>query len=101
MKALAAVLPLLVMPLCERPPVEFQGPSEPAVVIFAHPDVVNGVCHAAGNDLSPYRILACTNSTSGVMLLPDPCLFDDRYAQLVCHERAHLNREDGSRGWRH
>lgn len=101
MKAVLGALPLLLMPECERPPVEFQGPSTPAVVIFAHPDTVNAVCRAAGGYDGPARILACTNAATGVMLFPDPCLFDDPTARLMCHERAHLDREDGSQGWRH
>jgi hypothetical protein len=101
MKALLAASALLVMPPCERPPVEFQGPSVPAVVLFADPETVDAVCREVGGAQAATRILACTNAAAGVMLLPDPCLFDDRYARLACHERAHLDRADGSQGWRH
>lgn len=43
----------------------------------------------------PRRILACTNAKARVMLMPDPCLYDDGYAKLLCHERAHIA------GWEH
>lgn len=101
MKALIAASGLLLMPVCERPPVEYQGESVPAVVLFAHPAVVNRVCQGSNGLEAGQIALACTASPTGVMLLPDPCLFADGYAQLVCHERAHLDRADGSPGWRH
>lgn len=96
-----AVIGLLAMSPCERPPLQYQGESVPAVVIFAHPDVVDAICREAGNQAIPQRILACTNTDKSVMLLPDPCLYADGYAQLVCHEKAHLRRADGSEGWKH
>lgn len=94
---------LLTMLPCERPPVEYQGESVPAVVVFAHPSVVNAVCKSAVGipQDSPRIILACTNPMNSTILLPDPCLFADNYAQLVCHERAHLRRVNGSPGWTH
>ena len=97
MKALAAVLPLLVMPLCERPPVEFQGnPERVAHVIFADPDVVDAVCREAAGYEGEARILGCTQQTTGVVLMPNPCLYEGRYANLLCHEAVgHIN------GWRH
>lgn len=101
MKALLAASGLLLMPPCERPPVEYQGESVPALVLFAHPAVVNEVCQGS-NGIKPGQIaLACTVPSTSAMLLPDPCLFSDGYAQLVCHERAHLRRADGSPGWSH
>lgn len=94
---------LLTMLPCERPPVEYQGESVPARVLFAHPIVVDAVCkQAAGIPVdSPRIVLACTNPANNTILMPDPCLFDDAYAKLVCHERAHLTRADGSPGWSH
>lgn len=101
MKALIAASGLMLMPPCERPPVEYQGDSVPAVVMFAHPGVVHEVCSRHSTLRPGYIALACTNPANGRMLLPDPCLFDDGYGRLVCHEKAHLNRPDGSPGWRH
>lgn len=92
---------LLFMQPCERPPVEFQGESVPARVIFAPPEIVEAICRAAGNQSDPRQILACTNTANNTILLPDPCLYADGYARLVCHERAHLGRADGSKGWSH
>lgn len=94
---------LLTMLPAERPPVQYQGESVDARVIFAHPAMVDAVCKRAGGIPvdSPRLILACTNTLNNTILLPDPCLYADGYAQLVCHERSHLRRADGSRGWVH
>lgn len=101
--AVLAISGLLVMPPCERPPVEYQGESVPARVIFAHPALVDAVCKSAGgiDPASPRLILACTNQNTSTILLPDPCLFEGGYSALLCHEVAHLNRADGSPGWVH
>lgn len=102
MKAIFASAGLLLVPPCERPPLEYQGPSVPAVVMFADPEMVDAVCRRLVPGADPKRtILACTNSATGAMLLPDPCLYDDGFARLACHERSHLRREDGSPGWVH
>ena len=104
MKAAALSLTgLLFMQPCERPPVQYQGESVPALVMFADPVVVDAVCRQAVPNMKddPRQILACTNPANSTMLLPDPCLYADGYAMLACHERAHLNRRDGSRGWVH
>lgn len=101
MKALAlAASGLLLMAPCERPPERFQGESVPAVVYFADPMTVHIVCaEASGQSGVGYQILACTRQDKSIMLLPDPCLFEGEYAALVCHERSHLMRADGSPGW--
>lgn len=88
---------LWVLPV-ERPPVEYQTvPDQPAIVLFADPQVVHQVCgELAGVD--PYdlrKILACANPRNRTILLPSPCLYEDGYAKLVCHEVAHLN------AWKH
>lgn len=104
MKVLAlAASGLLTMLPCERPPIEYQGESVPARVIFAHPAVVDAVCkQAAGIPVAdPRLILACTNPANSTILMPDPCLFDDGYSALLCHEKSHLRRADGSPGWTH
>lgn len=93
---------LLTMLPCERPPVEYQGESVPARVIFADPVAVDAVCRGATGISHQFGIiLACTNSRNSTILLPDACLFEDAYAKLVCHEAAHLRRADGSPGWSH
>ena len=103
MKAmLAASGLLLTMPLCERPPIEYQGESVPAVILFADPAVVDAVCRGLVPNADPTRqILACTNPGNNTILFPDPCLFDDNTAALLCHERSHLRRPDGKPGWVH
>lgn len=91
---------LLTMQPCERPPVQYQGESVPARIVFAPPEVVDAVCRQ--NVPGPIgTILACTNPANSTILMPDPCLYADGYAQLMCHERSHLRRQDGSKGWAH
>ena len=95
-RELIAASGLLLMQPCERPPVEFQGPTGPAVIIFADPATVDSVCREAGNmKADPRQILACTNTANRVMLMPDPCLYEDGFGRLMCHEKSHLN------GWAH
>ena len=104
MKAAAlSVVGLLFMQPCERPPLQYQGESVPARVMFAPPEIVDAVCkRVAGIPVdSPRIILACTNPRNDTILMPDPCLYADGYAQLMCHERSHLRRADGSPGWSH
>lgn len=102
MKVFLAASGLLLVPPCERPPIEFQGPSVPAIVMFADPAIVDAVCRRLVPSANPKRvILACTNPATGAMLLPDPCLYEDGMAKLLCHEVAHLKRADGSPGWVH
>lgn len=104
MKAIAlAVSGLLTVLPCERPPLQYQGESVPARVIFAPPEVVDAVCKSAAGipPDSPRLILACTNSGNSTILMPDPCLYVGTYPALLCHEKAHLRRADGSEGWSH
>lgn len=92
---------LLTMQPCERPPAQYQGESVPARIIFAPPEVVDAVCRRAGASTSPYQILACTNTATNTILFPDPCLYADNTAALLCHEKAHTRRANGSEGWKH
>lgn len=103
MKAAAlSITGLIFMQPCERPPVQYQGESVTARVMFAAPEVVDAVCRGLVPNADPNRqILACTNPGNSTMLLPDPCLYADGMALLLCHERAHLRRADGSPGWSH
>lgn len=73
---------LFVLP-CERPPLEYQGESVPAVVYFAPPQVVDAICKRVAGipPDSPRIILACANSANNTILLP--------------------GRADGSKGWVH
>ena len=100
MKALLAASGFLLMAPCERPPVQYQGPSVPARVLFAPPEVVDAVCRQ-NVPIVIGQILACTNPANSTILMPDPCLYADGYGQLLCHERGHLRRADGSPGWKH
>lgn len=91
---------LLIMQPCERPPLQYQGHSVPARIMFAPPEIVDAVCRQ--NVPTPhFQILACTNPANSTILMPDPCLYEGEYSALLCHERSHLRRADGSQGWKH
>ena len=47
-------------------------------------------------ELCSEAAFACAESPSGVVNIPNPCLYrDDNYARILCHEMGHIN------GWRH
>jgi hypothetical protein len=48
-------------------------------------------CNAYGS----YGTLACTTRKDKVMIMPNPCQYEEDYAQLLCHELGHV------RGWQH
>jgi hypothetical protein len=75
-----------------RPPVRYQGDAE-ATVRFIAPRQVEAAC-SHGRHVAGYVHLACT--TGAVITLPNPCAFrHDWYAELACHEKAHLPQN----GW--
>lgn len=84
------------------PPPEFQGEAQ-GTVFFLSPSDVNNLCGKAVSAPADIYVYACAvkrGENAGVMVLPDPCVYansstDENYAQLVCHETAHL------RGWEH
>lgn len=98
--AVMAVSLALVGPsaaLVEKPPVQFQHPPrEPAVVVWAHPFIVDSFCRSRSDVPADMIVLACTFPGERFQVMPDPCLYpDEYYASLQCHENAHLN------GWQH
>jgi hypothetical protein len=75
-----------------RPPARYQGDAE-ATVRFIAPRMVEDAC-SHGRHVAGYIHLACTEG--GVITLPNPCAFrHDWYAELACHEKAHLPQN----GW--
>lgn len=98
MRELIAALPLIFMPPCERPPLEYQG-AEPITVevTFASPEWVNAECRKrVGREPGPGMVFAaCAGVGRRWAILPDGCLFADGYARVVCHETSH------TRGWFH
>ena len=85
----------------EGAPTEFMEDNY-GVIMTASPQVVNEVCR---NDKTPEDtvILACTLPKERVMIMPNPCLWNDvdPYARLLCHEMAHLPQKDGGKRWVH
>lgn len=87
---------LLTMQPCERPPVQYQGDPGSFTVRLARPEDVDAECRAAGNQHIKNQILACVWVQKREVLMPQPCLYADNYAQLLCHEApGHLT------GWKH
>lgn len=68
------------------PPMQFRGDASVGVSFVGDVDSATA-CGNAGHD---HHFVACTRN--GVMVLPNPCSFDDEYfAHLACHELAHRN----------
>lgn len=79
----------------EEAPAEYTGPAA-AKILFLYPNGVESICLAAGVKPVPEgrTVVGCTQS--GVIVMPDPCLYrDDNYARLLCHEKSHVL------GWEH
>lgn len=68
-----------------RPPERFTGDVE-FVLKASNMEAVTAACGRG--------YIGCMSET-GVLTLPNPCLFNDDYAKLVCHEMGHIN------GWAH
>ena len=62
---------------------------------FLSPEGVESVCRNLGAQVPEgMSLVACANSKG--IVAPNPCLFpDERYARLLCHEKAHVL------GWKH
>lgn len=73
-----------------RPEGQFQHVEE-ATVYFRPSKEMTDRCVAWGatRPKEGTLIVACAREDQKAMLLPNPCEFDDYYAQLVCHEAAH------------
>src|SRR5690606_22609281 len=83
-----AIDPVFVV---RRPPAKFwRHPDGAIAVLISSPASVDSFCRQ-GRDPGPPTILGCAFQEQRVVVLPNPCLFPDPYAQLVCHEMAHIN----------
>ena len=82
---------LFTVALAQRAPIAYRGPVQ-ITVQFASSENVENLCGMiTGGRLR--NVEACANEN--VMILPDPCDYPGRYAEIVCHEAAH------ARGWVH
>ena len=77
--------------LAQRAPQAYRGPVQ-ITVQFTDAANVEGLCGMITNGRL-HGVEACANER--VMILPDPCTYPGRYAEVVCHEIGH------SRGWVH
>jgi hypothetical protein len=71
------------------PPERFQVmPRHPVQIEFGR-KFINLEC---GHAQPPNVTEACSNTDTGLIVMPDPCEFpkDDDFARLLCHEVAHL-----------
>lgn len=92
MKELIIGAILAFVPTVERPPERYQHGAA-AVVLFMDTDM-DVFCQSIGGVRAPdQRIVACAKGR--VIYLPNPCRVQETYAQLACHEMAHIN------GWTH
>lgn len=87
----------------ETPPARFQRTGL-VPVVFVPPHQIARACAPVGEVPDDLVIVACTRNVQigarvlRVVVMPDPCAAADvdPYAQIMCHEVAHLLG-----GWRH
>ena len=82
---------LIASAFAQRAPQAYRGPVQ-ITVQFTSPENVEGLCGMMTNGRLR-NVEACANEQ--VMILPDPCGYPGRYAEVVCHEIGHAN------GWAH
>jgi len=75
----------------QRAPQAYRGPIQ-ITVQFTSAQNVESICGMI-TDGRLRNVEACANEN--VMILPDPCSYPGRYAEVVCHEIGH------SLGWVH
>jgi hypothetical protein len=75
-----------------RPPAEYQGGETRAHVLFT--SNVNAECKYPAIGCAQHERLFGSRTETRVVM-PDPCTVRESYADLLCHELAHV------KGWRH
>jgi len=68
----------------QRPPSRYQGDVQSTVHFSDNAELLCAIIKAPG------RAIACGNP-GGIMIVPNPCRWGDPYAELMCHEMAHVN----------
>lgn len=69
------------------PPERMRGSAVAGAVFFTDQGMIDLLC--GGHDY----VVACTDTVSGVMILPNPCqprFAGESYAALACHEKGHV-----------
>lgn len=82
---------LIAQAFAQRAPRAYRGPVQ-ITVQFTSAQNVESLCGMITNGRLR-NVEACANEN--VMILPDPCAYPGRYAEVVCHEIGH------ARGWVH
>lgn len=82
---------LIASAFAQRAPQAFRGPVQ-ITVQFESAANVESLCGMITSGRL-HGVEACANEN--VMILPDPCAYPGRYAEVVCHEIGH------SHGWVH
>ena len=90
---LFSVTPMAMEPFVQRPPVKFQGDTTARVHFVV--DATKTCSVDAPRPAPGMIIVACTDLQTKEIIMPNPCAWVDNYAQLMCHEMAHVN------SWRH
>lgn len=70
------------------PPIRYQiMPRHPVQIVFGR----KAIDKECGRSKWPNITEACSNTDTGLLVMPDPCEFPraDDYARLLCHEVAH------------
>lgn len=80
---------LIAQAFAQMPPRMFRGPVQ-ITVQFTDAQNVESLCGMI-TEGRLRNVEACANDQ--VMILPDPCGYPGRYAEVVCHEIGH------ARGW--
>jgi hypothetical protein len=70
----------------QRAPQMYRGPVQ-ITVQFTNAQNVESLCGMITNGRL-HNVEACANER--IMILPDPCIYPGRYAEIVCHERGHV-----------
>lgn len=81
-----------------RPPVDYLGGAPVSFNEIVVPSrLIDAACRSQGSRSSPTMVVVgCYLPALNTVILPNPCDFPDEvYAQIKCHEVAHI------RGWRH
>lgn len=94
-------LPFVTLSACStwaEPPINLTS-NQDVHVKFQNSDEASESCadvYEAIHGKLNSRITACayrkTASAEPVVIMPNPCEFDDAYATLLCHELAHVNQ---------
>ena len=97
------IAPLVALALCAcaatgpevvystRPPVQYRHDARLDVLTASEAGVSRACPPVAGVP----KHIGC-ETPAGTIILPNPCIYDDFYALLFCHELGHFNKWPGN-----